>query len=229
MFILLPNILLSQIDEEFRSVNNLSSTLWEGDTEKFIINSDKKLQLNDSDEGSAMLRIKTQLSDYIHWKIKLNLDFNPSANNYLKISLLKSEEKELFALVGKNNDKIELYFSDINGEQIIAYSEEDFLSFSKQNLLFNIIKLNDEWSFNIKNNETELNLNFTQNFKFFEAESFEFECFYTKTRADKFEFEYFLIEKLNIGDNIPPKLLELNIINKNTISLSFSERLAQFK
>ena len=64
--------------------NTTSELPWEGETDKFTINSKEGLRLNDPQEnaGTAYVTIPSSSVKNTRWEFGVRLTFNPSANNY---------------------------------------------------------------------------------------------------------------------------------------------------
>ena len=72
--------------------NTTSELPWEGETDKFTINSKEGLRLNDPQEnaGTAYVTIPSNSVKNTRWEFGVRLTFNPSANNYARFYLTSS-------------------------------------------------------------------------------------------------------------------------------------------
>ena len=72
--------------------NTTSELPWEGETDKFTINSKEGLRLNDPQEnaGTAYVTIPSSSVKNTRWEFGVRLTFNPSANNYARFYLTSS-------------------------------------------------------------------------------------------------------------------------------------------
>ena len=62
---------------------------WEGEMDKFTINSKEGIHLNDpqEDAGTAYVTIPSTSIKNTRWEFGVHLTFNPSANNYARFYL----------------------------------------------------------------------------------------------------------------------------------------------
>ena len=65
---------------------------WEGEMDKFTINSKEGIHLNDpyEDAGTAYVTIPSTSVKNTRWEFGVHLTFNPSANNYARFYLTSS-------------------------------------------------------------------------------------------------------------------------------------------
>ena len=96
---------------------------WEGETDKFTINSKEGLRLNDPQEnaGTAYVTIPSNSVKNTRWEFGVRLTFNPSANNYARFYLTSSSNvlsgnvNGYYIQIGGAKDNVALYRQ--NGEQ----------------------------------------------------------------------------------------------------------------
>ena len=72
-------------EEDSEGEDTATSELsWEGETDKFTINSKEGVHLNDpaEDSGTAYVTIPSTSVKNTRWEFGVHLTFNPSANNY---------------------------------------------------------------------------------------------------------------------------------------------------
>ena len=103
--------------------NTTSELPWEGETDKFTINSKEGLRLNDPQEnaGTAYVTIPSNSVKNTRWEFGVRLTFNPSANNYARFYLTSSSNvlsgnvNGYYIQIGGAKDNVALYRQ--NGEQ----------------------------------------------------------------------------------------------------------------
>ena len=103
--------------------NTTSELPWEGETDKFTINSKEGLRLNDPQEnaGTAYVTIPSSSVKNTRWEFGVRLTFNPSANNYARFYLTSSSNvlsgnvNGYYIQIGGAKDNVALYRQ--NGEQ----------------------------------------------------------------------------------------------------------------
>ena len=124
--VLFYNCSLPADDEDERNPeedNTTSELPWEGETDKFTINSKEGLRLNDPQEnaGTAYVTIPSNSVKNTRWEFGVRLTFNPSANNYARFYLTSSSNvlsgnvNGYYIQIGGAKDNVALYRQ--NGEQ----------------------------------------------------------------------------------------------------------------
>ncbi|MDH3649999.1 MAG: lamin tail domain-containing protein [Saprospiraceae bacterium] len=78
--------LYSQIIDDF-SDDLTDNPTWLGDTADFIVNAQGKLQLNASDAGTSYLYFQDSIVAAHVWSFHIELDFDPSSNNRVRVYL----------------------------------------------------------------------------------------------------------------------------------------------
>jgi hypothetical protein len=79
---------VAQIKDDFSDGNLGSSPVWQGDTVNFIVNADKKLQLNAPGSTASSIVTQGNIPDEGAWSFSFKLDFAPSTQNLLRVYLL---------------------------------------------------------------------------------------------------------------------------------------------
>ena len=111
-------------EEDSEGEDTATSELsWEGETDKFTINSKEGLRLNDPQEnaGTAYVTIPSNSVKNTRWEFGVRLTFNPSANNYARFYLTSSSNvlsgnvNGYYIQIGGAKDNVALYRQ--NGEQ----------------------------------------------------------------------------------------------------------------
>lgn len=85
-----------------------------GETDKFIINDNQQLQLNDAAAGTSMIYLSYPGEEEMQWDIYFRMNFNPSASNRLRIYLAAQDsnlmESDAFYLdIGENGNDVPIY------------------------------------------------------------------------------------------------------------------------
>ena len=76
----------SQLKEDFSDGNFNDSTQWTGDTSRFVIDANNRLQLAAAlVEDQSYLSTPCEINDEAEWSFEVNLGFNPSSKNYLDV------------------------------------------------------------------------------------------------------------------------------------------------
>lgn len=126
--ILFYNCSLPTDDEEKGELEGGEDTFtpelpWEGEMDKFTINSKEGIHLNDpqEDAGTAYVTIPSTSVKNTRWEFGVHLTFNPSANNYARFYLTSSSNilsdnlNGYYIQIGGAKDNVTLYRQ--NGEQ----------------------------------------------------------------------------------------------------------------
>ena len=91
----------AQIEEQFNGPDLFSSTLWQGDTDRFIL-TDGRLMLNDEGANSTVITHPITVENDYEIAIDFNLDFAPSNSNMLTVDLIyRDEDNRLFFELGE--------------------------------------------------------------------------------------------------------------------------------
>lgn len=123
-------------DEEKGDVEGEDTTTselpWEGETDKFTINSKEGIHLNDpqEDAGTAYVTIPSTSVKNTRWEFGVHLTFNPSANNYARFYLtsssnvLSSKLNGYYIQIGGSKDNVALYRQNEDGSKLLASGRE---------------------------------------------------------------------------------------------------------
>ncbi len=116
LLFLFPLLISAQVSDDFEDGDFTQNPSWLGTQEKFRINTNKQLQLNDSIVGSAYLVTMNSMATDVEWRCWVKLSFSPSDNNNSRIYLI-SDKKDISQPLngyylqlgeGGSNDAIEL-------------------------------------------------------------------------------------------------------------------------
>lgn len=105
---------------------------WEGETDKFTINSKEGVHLNDpqGDAGTAYVTIPSTSVKNTRWEFGVHLTFNPSANNYARFYLTSSSNilsgnlDGYYIQIGGAKDNVALYRQNGNQSKLLASGRE---------------------------------------------------------------------------------------------------------
>lgn len=109
-----------------------SGLSWEGETDKFTINSKEGVHLNDPAEnsGTAYVTIPSTSVKNTRWEFGVHLTFNPSANNYARFYLTSSSNtlsgslNGYFIQIGGAKDNVTLYRQNGDQPKLLASGRE---------------------------------------------------------------------------------------------------------
>jgi len=192
-------------EEKPQAEDDIGCTLhWEGETEKFIINAQEGIRLNDLESGSTTAFITTLLESVrsTRWETDLSLKFNPSVNNYVRLYLASSSTDLFdtldgyFLQIGGSKDDIALYRQEEDEKILIIPGRELMKGNSSPNLRIKIecdpngqwtlwTKVDHEKTFTMEGSVRDTNLN--------HSVCCGICCVHTATRSRSFSFRQFRI------------------------------------
>ena len=236
MVLLWPIIGFTQLTDDFSDSNFTQNPLWIGSQEKFIINDNLQLQLQDNGEGQATLSTANIMANNLEWRLWIKLSFSPSTNNNARVYLM-ADESDLsanlngyFLQMGESgsDDAIELFRQ--NGSEIVSICRgtEALISSSFELGLKIIRDENNQWTI-------FADLSGGENYQFqaqaidghiINTEYFGFYCKYTSSNSTKFYFDNIYVGDIIIDSN-PPELISIETPNDSSINLTFNEVLEQ--
>lgn len=105
---------------------------WEGEMDKFTINSKEGIHLNDpqEDAGTAYVTIPSTSVKNTRWEFGVHLTFNPSANNYARFYLTSSSNilsgnlNGYYIQIGGVKDNVTLYRQNGDQSKLLASGRE---------------------------------------------------------------------------------------------------------
>lgn len=105
---------------------------WEGETDKFTINSKEGIRLNDlqEDAGAAYVTLPSSSVRNTRWEFGVRLTFNPSANNYARFYLTSSSNvlsgnlNGYYIQIGGAKDNVALYRQNSEQSKLLAPGRE---------------------------------------------------------------------------------------------------------
>lgn len=232
----LPFFSYGQILEDFSDGDLTNNPTWQGDTDKFIVNTDQEMQLNDAGAGAARIYLETTIADSAVWEAKINLDFAPSGANRLQVFLQYSNAdftggSGYYLEIGENgsDDAIRFFRADNGTPTLLASATDGRMSSDPATANIRMTRTASSlWTLAVDYNlgtdfEEEFTLTdatYTQsNFTFF-----GFDCLYSSTRSDRFFFDDIKIDEL-IPDRIAPTLLNASPLSETELELTFDESL----
>jgi len=214
---------------------------WFGDTSKFEVNTSNQLQLNDATASSpAFLVTSSNIINNAEWKFWMRMEFPPSGSNYGTVYLvsdvqnLSQNVNGYFVQIGGVSgtvDDVSLYRQDGSSNTKLIDGTDGTVGLAPVDIKIKVTKDSlGEWELFIdtsaaKNNYisqgTATDLTYSQ------SNYFGFLCNYTSTRSDKFFFDNIHLQGEAFQDTIKPSISNLNVLDSNTLELTFSEKVEQ--
>lgn len=211
------NSTFAQLDESFNDGNFTASPVWSGDVTAFKINSSKKLQSLKSDTaGVRYLSTASTLASETKWEFSVNLTFAATSSNYVRVYLLsdqpnlKSSLNGYFVHIGENGslDSYDLYKQTGMITEKVINGIEGRAAAATLNTRIKVTLTKEGkwqlWTRNTGENDYTLEGSTNTSNAVLTTTSFGLYCAFTKSYADKFFFDDFLIKPLEKGDTDPP-------------------------
>ena len=158
LFHLLFFVCKSQVSDDFSDGNFSENPCWRGDTNSFIINSNKELQLIGNEEGEAYLATASLFgAENMEWRFRIKLAFSPSGSNFSRLYLLSEQDDIMGDLSGcyylqlgeaLNQDAIELFYqSDSNSYSICRGTDGKLSNVFDYNI--KVLKTGGHWQIHL--------------------------------------------------------------------------------
>ncbi|MCL1932550.1 MAG: lamin tail domain-containing protein [Candidatus Azobacteroides sp.] len=212
LHVLIPCCVFSQFSDNFSDgcfqgiPPATRSVEWSGDGEKFIVNTDLRLQLNAPTTGSpAQLRTASALSANAYWEWWMKLDFNPTSSNYAKVFLCSDESdltgdlNGLFIRVGYTNKNLCLVSQKGKTTKVLIEGTAQRLNQTSSALHIQA-KWDKKGTFSLYSkfdDESEYVLEGTCSISdVFSGNYFGTVCYFSSTRNKSFYFDDFLVREL---------------------------------
>lgn len=228
------NSAFGQVNEQFNDGDFTNNPTWVGSG--FQVNATQQLQTSSSGGLNQTVNLITQNAKVLNvvWEFYVQMNFDPSANNQMRI-YLTSDKTDLsaalngyFLQIGESGstDSYDLYRQDglattkiIDGPPKTRVSNTQLLA--RVRISRNIagvwnIETDITGGTNYVSEGTQTDLTHLS------TSWFGIQCKYTSTNSDKFYFDDVTIDHLML-DNIPPQLLSAEGVDVHTIEVTFHE------
>ncbi len=227
-----PGGLRSQIWEDFSDGNFNNGVHWFGDTMDFVVNNGV-LQLNAAGSDTSLLACAgIPSADTMEWRVRLKLDFAPSAYNYARYYLcsddsnLASSLSAYYLQFGEagSSDAIELFHQSTAATTLLARATDSMIAVPFEVRVKVLRKPPGIW---------ELWVDYTGGESFvLEATASDtslpagiytgWKCIYTSSNATKFFLDDVYAGSV-VYDTIPPELISAEMISDSCIRIKISE------
>jgi len=231
-----PLIVSAQVFDDFEDGDFNNNPQWTGITEKFLVNSNKQLQLDDTDAGSSYLVTANTASIDAEWRIWVKLSFSPSDNNNARFYLISDQEDVSQALngyflqfgEGGSDDAIELFRQDGTNYQSVCRGTDGWLASSFEIRVKVTRDVAGNWQVLAdptggENFQLECEGNDPA---YTSTDYIGINCKYTLSNSTKFYFDDIYAGDI-IVDNEPPVLLSVSAQTSTSLLLVFSESLEE--
>jgi hypothetical protein len=233
IFFLTPFVAQSQLSEGFTDGNFTLLPVWGGNSDKFIVNTSKQLQLNSSGADTSYLSTPSTIVDSTEWNFWVKLAFAPSDNNYVKIYLiadqtnLKIPLNGYFIRMGENGsfDSVDLWEQSGTTETKIIDGANGHCGKSTNTLRIKVTRdKSGDWKLYADtlggiNYIPEGNVTDT---KHIITSAFGLSCKYTTSNTTKFYFDDVYVGPIRI-DAEPPIISNACAVSVTQLDVYFNE------
>ncbi len=232
LLVLLPLVAFPQLSEYFDDGNFTQNPVWSGTRDRFVVNADKQLQLNDSVIDKAWLTTSFQMLPQTEWQIWVKAAFSPSSRNFIRIFLVTDNpditlvSKGYYLQLGEagSNDAIELFRKSGDTTVSVCRGTEGLLSKAftvrikvLRDSLGNWQLFADPAGGDDFHKEAE-----GKDSRFSASSYFGLFCQYTRSNAKKVFFDDIYAGTRQV-DTLPPVLDSVFVSSDSTLALFFSE------
>lgn len=238
LFMLLSvKLTFGQVSDDFTDGNFNVNPAWSGDVSNFYVNSSKQLQSAlGAIAQSVSLSTANFLATNVKWEFSVQMNFDPSATNRVRIYLISDQENlngslnGYFLQIGESGstDSYDLYRQ--SGTTVTKIIDGTAKTRANVNVLLARISVTrnevGKWElFTAIDNGASFNLEGTStDLTYTNTEWFGVRCDYTATRSNGFIFDDFIVSELS-PDITPPTLLSAKTLDEFNIEAVFSEKL----
>ncbi len=234
LLLLLPFSLFAQVTDDFSDGDFSQNPTWTGTTDKFIVNSNKQLQLNAEGEGTAFLSLPITEFESMEWQFWIREAFAPSGNNYADVWLsadntdLQQATQGYFLRFGEggSNDAIELFRKGTDGQQSICRGAEGAIASSFAVAVKVTCDREGHWMLQTCYDNSGVYLIEAQGADdtYGRGGHFGFWSKFTSSNAKKFYFDDVYVGP-RIADHEPPQLMASEVLDVTHLRLAFNEAL----
>ena len=238
LLLILPNWCYAQkgFVDDFTDGDFTANPKWTGEVSKFEVNPSNQLQLNDQQASSpTYLATSSSIAEKGVWDFFVELDFAPSSSNFCKVYLMSDQEdfgqplNGYFVQIGGQSgsaDDVSLYRQDGSSTTKII-DGIDGTAANNPKLKIKVIKdRSANWELYIDTNPSFDNFKLQgviNDSTYSSSNYFGLYCKYTSSRSDKFFFDAFRVDSIELQDTIKPTIASLEVINEQSLSLTFNE------
>jgi hypothetical protein len=229
--------LFGQFTDDFTDGNFSANPVWLGETTKFQIDAQNRLQLNDGAATSQAYLSTSSAAIYnTSWEFYVRLEFAPSASNYAKVVLVSNGQDITGSFDG--------YYVKIGGEtgtvdDVSLFRQDGSSSTKIIDGVDGTAATNPELKVkvtrdSIGNWELSIDPTFTGSAyvsqgtavdtTYKQSAFFGVECIYTSTRSDKFFFDDFIVTGTALQDNTKPVFNAVTVLSNTELGIKFSEK-----
>jgi hypothetical protein len=234
LFLCLPLLVAAQVFDDFEDGDFNNNPQWTGTTDKFIINSNTQLQLDDTEAGLSYLVTQNTIANDAEWRLWIKLSFSPSDNNNARFYLISDQQDVTQAIngyflqfgEGGSEDAIELFRQDGISSESVCKGTNGLIASSFEIRIRVTRDVSGNWQvFADPTGGDNFQLECVGNDPTYATTNFiGLYCKYTVSNSTKFYFDDIYAGEI-IVDNEPPVLLSVSAGTNTTLLLVFNESL----
>jgi hypothetical protein len=233
LFLLLHKLFVfGQLNDDFTDGNFTVNPTWFGNTSSFTINASNQLQLDTLGAATKILYTDNSLVNNTEWQFWLKLNFDPSANNLVKI-YLASDNADLngslngyYIKIGENLalDGIDLYRQNGTNSTVLINGINGHGALKPVLRIKVIHTAAGDWElYSDTLGGTDFSLEGSAIDTLVKSSSFfGVVCKFTSSYAKNFYFDDFYAGNIII-DTSPPKIKSVEVLNANQLLVGFDE------
>lgn len=232
-------ILKAQLVEDFSDGDFTNNPEWIGELNKFIVNEDDELQLNDTlangSSNIAQIVVAANTADSTTWEFLVRMDFNPSSSNYLRV-YLSADSPNLGGVlngylveIGRVDDAVHLVRQTGDTRNSIITGTPDALNMEPNAIRVKVTRRNGQnWTLAVdyQGEENFVTEGSAQDDTPEMGNFFGFYCRFSSSRKDKFFFDDIVIDPLFV-DVLPPEITNVEVLSPTMIDVAFNEILEE--
>ncbi|MFN8293391.1 MAG: lamin tail domain-containing protein [Chitinophagales bacterium] len=246
-YLLIPILLFSfsllhaQVFENFSDGDFTANPAWSGTASKFLVNGGLALQSNGNSASGDTLALSTpnSLFDSVEFSFSINLGFNPSSTNYVRVYLasdssnLRSSLNGYYLQLGEtgSNDTIKIFKqtgntaalvftgnAEVIGSSAVSANVKCYITRSSAGVWKVYADKTGGSNYTLYGTFTDNSWNATAHFGFYARYS-------TASRFDKYVFDDIEIRHI-VGDTTKPVVVNVSVVNATQLDVLFSEQVS---
>ncbi len=232
LIVLLPLNLFSQLIESFSDGDFTQNPEWTGTQNRYRVNDNFQLQLNDSIAGEAILFTSHSFSTEMEWQFWVKCAFSPSANNNVRVYLMSNQDSvsqninAYYLQLGESGsqDAIELFRQEGEQTQSICRGVEGLIASSFEIRIRVTLSEDSLWTILTDHHggtQFQKEADGTHQ-PIINAAYVGVFCKYTKSNSTKCYFDDIYVGDILV-DNIPPEVISLSVLDDTSLTLEFNE------
>ncbi|WP_185957483.1 T9SS type B sorting domain-containing protein [Saccharicrinis carchari] len=234
-FFLISANLSAQFTENWDDSSFSTPLVWQGDLDKYTINTVEHQLLLTAPSATSEAYISTPSTALIDaaWEFTVHMDFNPSGSNYAQLFLACNQAtyndkmEGYYVMVGDTEDEVSLWKREAGNNLKIIDGRDKILDSPSVTVTIKVQRNSvGNWQLHTRREGEDFTLEgevldnsiSTSNY-------FGIYCRYTSTRSDKFSFGPVSVLGAAFVDTVKPLVTSHQLLAANQISLLFNEHL----